>query len=66
MIPNKYKNLKLSYDIFIKHLLNDKKNDGTNICFIVLDNIGQISFQFRQLDIINDKLKEIFLKFFQN
>ena len=66
LIPIKYKNLKLSYDIFIKHLLNDKKNDGTNICFIVLDDIGQISFQFRQLDIINDKLKEIFLKFFQN
>ena len=66
LIPNKFKNLKLSYDIFIKHLLNDKKNDGTNICFIVLDDIGKISFQFRQLDVINDKLKEIFLQFFQN
>jgi 3-dehydroquinate synthase len=66
LIPNKFKKLNLSYDIFIKHLLNDKKNDGTNICFIVLDDIGKISFQFRQLDVINDKLKEIFLKFFQN
>ena len=66
LIPIKFKKLNLSYDIFIKHLLNDKKNDGTNICFIVLDDIGKISFQFRQLDVINDKLKEIFLQFFQN
>lgn len=66
LIPDKFKKLNLSYDIFIKHLLNDKKNDGTNICFIVLDNIGKISFKFIQLDIINDKLKEIFLQFFQN
>lgn len=66
LIPNKFKNINLSYDIFIKHLLNDKKNDGTNICFVVLDDFGKISFQFRQLDIINKKLKEIFLQFFQN
>ena len=66
LIPNKFKKLYLSYDIFIKHLLNDKKNDGTNICFVVLNDIGQISFQFRQLDVINEKLKEIFLQFFQN
>jgi 3-dehydroquinate synthase len=66
LIPDKFKKLNLSYDIFIKHLLNDKKNDGTNICFVVLDDIGKISFQFRQLDVINDKLKEIFLQLFQN
>jgi 3-dehydroquinate synthase len=66
LIPNKFKKINLSYEIFIKHLLNDKKNDGTNICFIVLDDIGKISFQFRQLNVINDKLKEIFLQFFQN
>jgi len=66
LIPHKFKILNLSYDIFIKHLLNDKKNDGTNICFVVLDKVGKISFQFRQLDIINDKLKKIFLEFFQN
>jgi 3-dehydroquinate synthase len=66
LIPNKFKKLNLSYDIFVKHLLNDKKNEGTNICFVVLDDLGKILFQFRQLDVINDKLKEIFLQFFQN
>ena len=64
LIPDKFKKLSLSYDIFIKHLLNDKKNDGTNICFIVLDDIGKISFQFRELDIINDKLNNIFKQYF--
>ena len=65
MIPDKFKKINISYEIFIKHLLNDKKNNGTNICFIVLDDIGKISFQFRELDIINDKLKTIFLQYFK-
>ena len=60
MIPDKYKKLNLSYDEFIKHLLNDKKNDGDNICFIILKEIGNIQFIFKKLDEINDKLKNIF------
>jgi 3-dehydroquinate synthase len=60
MIPDKYKKLNLSYDEFIKHLLNDKKNDGDNICFIILAEIGNIQFKFKKLDEINEKLKNIF------
>jgi 3-dehydroquinate synthase len=60
MIPDKYKRLNLSYDEFIKHLLNDKKNDGDNICFIILVEIGNIQFKFKKLDKINEKLKNIF------
>ena len=64
LIPNKFKKINISYEIFIKHLLNDKKNNGSNICFIVLDDIGKISFQFRQLDLINNKLNNIFKQYF--
>lgn len=64
MIPDKFKKINMSYEIFIKHLLNDKKNNGTNICFIVLDEIGKISFQFRELDVINEKLNNIFKQYF--
>jgi 3-dehydroquinate synthase len=60
MIPDKYKKLNLSYDEFIKHLLNDKKNDGDNICFIILEEIGNIQFKFKKLNEINVKLKNIF------
>ena len=64
MIPNKFKKINISYEQFIKHLLNDKKNDGDNICFIVLDDIGKISFKFKKLNDINDKLKNIFDQLF--
>ena len=60
MIPDKYKKLNLSYDEFVKHLLNDKKNNGDNICFIILEEVGNIQFKFKKLDEINEKLKNIF------
>jgi 3-dehydroquinate synthase len=64
MIPEKFKKINVSYSEFIEHLLADKKNDGNNICFIVLDNIGKTEFIYKKLEEINEKLKEILEKFF--
>lgn len=60
MIPNKFKKIDISYNTFLGHILNDKKNDGDNVCFILLNNIGESIFVFKKLSEINEKLKNIF------
>lgn len=65
IIPDKFKKINMSYDIFLKSVSNDKKNDGANICFILLDEIGKTKFVFKKLDEINDDLKQIFSELFQ-
>jgi 3-dehydroquinate synthase len=64
MIPEKFKNTNISYEIFINSLLNDKKNDGENVCFIVLHEIGESKFIFKKINEINDNLKHIFDELF--
>lgn len=64
MIPDKFKKINISYNEFINSVLNDKKNDGDNICFILLDDIGKSIFVFKKLNDINDDLKKIFHELF--
>ena len=64
MIPEKFKKIKLSYDELLKHISSDKKNNGDNICFILLDDIGKSIFVYKKLDDISDKLKIIFSSLF--
>ena len=66
MIPDKYKNIKISYNNFISHLLNDKKNNGNQICFILLDEIGISIFKYYTITEIEQKTKEIFDLLFIN
>ena len=65
MIPDKFKNIHLSFDKFVNHLLNDKKNIGNKICFILLDDIGKTLFIYKNIEEINIKLKQIFEKLFK-
>jgi 3-dehydroquinate synthase len=64
MIPEKFKKINISYEIFINSVLNDKKNDGDNVCFIILDDIGKSKFIFKKINEINDELKIIFDELF--
>ena len=64
IIPTKFKKINMSYDTFITSILSDKKNDGDNICFILLDEIGKSIFTFKKLDEINVELKTIFSDLF--
>jgi 3-dehydroquinate synthase len=66
LIPEKFKKLTLSYETFTQHVLNDKKNNGDQICFILLDEIGKSIFTFKRLSEINDDLKNIFDDLFSN
>lgn len=64
IIPDKFKKIQISYESFINSVLNDKKNDGNNICFILLDDIGKSKFIFKELNEINNDLKNIFDELF--
>jgi len=64
IIPDKFKKIEISYDLFINSVLNDKKNDGNNVCFILLDEIGNSIFIFKKINEINDQLKDIFNELF--
>jgi len=60
-----YLNLIFDYDIFINHILSDKKNNGSNICFILLDEIGKSKITYTQIENINSKLKQIVSNLFR-
>jgi 3-dehydroquinate synthase len=60
IIPEKFKKIEMSYILFINSVLNDKKNDGDNVCFILLDEIGNSKFIFKKISEINNDLKKIF------
>lgn len=60
IIPDKFKKIEISYDLFIKSVLNDKKNNGDNVCFILLDEIGSSKFDFKKICEINNNLKNVF------
>jgi 3-dehydroquinate synthase len=64
IIPETLKNIKIPYDIFISHVLNDKKNNGTEICFILLDDIGKTVFAFKKIKDIEERTKIVFSSLF--
>jgi len=66
MIPDKFKKINICYDVFINSILNDKKNDGDNVCFILLDDIGKSKFVFKKINEINDDLKNLFDELFND
>ena len=51
--------MKISIHEFIECVISDKKNDGNRICFIVLDDIGKTSIQYKTIDEIYEKLLDI-------
>jgi 3-dehydroquinate synthase len=66
LIPKKYKNknIKLSYKAFLEHILNDKKNNGNEICFILLEDIGKSIFMYKKMEFIEKNLKVLFDRLF--
>jgi 3-dehydroquinate synthase len=64
IIPNKFKKIQISYDLLLNSVLNDKKNDGDNVCFILLDEIGKSKFIFKKITEFNDDLKDILNELF--
>jgi 3-dehydroquinate synthase len=66
MIDPKYFQTPFSYKQFIEHLLNDKKNDGDNICFILLCDIGKSEIIYKKLEEFNEAMNNLFKNLFTN
>lgn len=64
IIPETLKNINVPYDIFISHVLNDKKNNGNEVCFILLDDIGKTIFTFKKIKDIEEDVKRVFNSLF--
>ena len=65
LIDPLYLNFKFDYDVFISHILSDKKNNGNNICFILLDEVGKSNIIYTQIENVNLKLKQIIFELFR-
>ena len=50
IIPDKYKKIEISYAAFIQNVLNDKKNNGDKICFILLEELGRTKMVYHKLN----------------
>lgn len=64
LIDKNYFNINFNYTNFFKHLLSDKKNEGDNICFILLDDIGKSRIVYKKQEEFDIKLKEILKELF--
>ena len=65
MVNKKFFEISFDYEIFINHLLSDKKNDGSDICFILLDEIGKTIITYKKLDDFNIPLQKIIVDLFK-
>ena len=64
MVDIKFFKADFNYDVFISHVLADKKNEGDNVCFIVLDDIGKTNFVYKHISFMTDKLRKIMSELF--
>jgi 3-dehydroquinate synthetase len=56
LIDKKFLNIKVNSEKVIDHILNDKKNNGDMICFIILKDIGQTTISYYHKDEVRDKI----------
>jgi 3-dehydroquinate synthase len=65
LIDPKFFNIEFNYSEFIKHILSDKKNKGNDVCFILLDEIGQSKIIYKNINNVEKIMSDIFVKFFK-
>ena len=56
LIDEKFFNIKCNASKVIEHILNDKKNNGDMICFIVLKDLGHTIISYYHKDDVRDKI----------
>jgi len=64
LVDPKYFTIIFDYNKFIEHVLLDKKNNGGNICFILLDDIGKSLFIYKKKHDIEADLKIVLKNIF--
>jgi len=66
LIHPKFFNIKFNFDLFIKNVLTDKKNNNNNICFILLESIGNTKTIYINVENIILQLKYIINELFKD
>ena len=64
IIPDKFKNLKISYNDLLNNLKNDKKNIGDTVCFIILEEIGNSKITYNNINLLDNEIKKILSNIF--
>ena len=64
MVNKKFFEIVFDYDIFISHLLSDKKNDGSDICFILLEEVGKTKITYKKIEDFYNPLQKIITDLF--
>jgi len=65
LVDPKFFNIDFDYLQFKKHILSDKKNKGNQVCFILLDEIGKSKIIYKNIEEVDDKLKNIIISLFK-
>ena len=66
MVNKKFFEIPFNFSSFIEHVLSDKKNRGSEVCFVLLDEIGKTKIIYKNIDNIKDDLQNIINKIFFN
>jgi 3-dehydroquinate synthase len=56
LIDKKFLKIKVNAEKVIEHILNDKKNNGDMICFIILKEVGHTTISYYHKNDIRDKI----------
>jgi 3-dehydroquinate synthase len=64
LIPDKFKGVEINYATFLSSMLNDKKNEGNNVCFVLLKEVGESIFVFKKLESIENELRVLLRNYF--
>jgi len=59
LIDQKFFNIDFDFELFITHILSDKKNKGNDVCLILLDDIGKTKIIYKNIELIKEELKPI-------
>ena len=64
MLNPKFLKINFDYNTFINHVSNDKKNKGNEICFILVEDLGNSKIVYYKKNLFEKKLKNIIKNIF--
>jgi 3-dehydroquinate synthase len=65
MVNKQFFDTPFNFSSFIKHILSDKKNRGNDICFILLEDIGNTKITYKKTDDFFISLQKIIADLFK-
>ena len=65
MVNKQFFDIPFNFSSFIEHILSDKKNRGNDICFILLEDIGNTKITYKKIDDFFIPLQKIIADLFK-